>query len=625
MPDDLAALLAGYAPFDSLDPGSLRAVAGAARVEHVAAGQLVLDAFTDATSEVFLVIAGRVELWNDADALDEPADQVLGPGGVFGFSAMLTERPVGPRAVAVEDVTVARMPGTVVVPAFTTRRGARFLAEQVSGVHRQPAGAPAFSTVDELIVREPVVVEPETPADEVARRMTAGGSSYAAVHRPDGSYGLVTDALLRRHILAGSVPAGVAAEQVMDPAPVVVELGSSAAEALILMLDTDAEFLLVTDRTGRLRGGVAPRDFAVSPTTAGVALHEQLRRATTVDELTARTRRVPSMLADLLARGLAADRVIAVHSAIRDTVTRRAIGLVFAGHPELSVDAFTWLSLGSNGRREAVPSSDVDSAVAFVDDVAADDLERYRAAFGEVEAVLSGAGLSSDAHGATAKRALFARTNADWRRAAGQWLARPAENQGAIMTSLLVDGRPIHGDPGLPAAAAVFSDLRRHPGTMRLLLQESLARRARMPPSRGLLSRRSGSFDVKDHALLPIVNLARGAALSVGSAALPTTERLRAAAGSAMLPQDQALTLVEVFEVLQRLRLRYQLRQHQRGEAPTDVVALDRISPLDRSVLAQAVREVSAVQRRMDNVSHYVPAEAWALPDGSAAPGTDLT
>ena len=135
-----------------------------------------------------------------------------------------------------------------------------------------------------------------------------------------------------------------------------------------------------------------------------------------------------------------------------------------------------------------------------------------------------------------------------------------------------------------------------------------------MPSPRGLLTRRSGTFDVKGHAVLPIVNLARWAALSVGSAALPTTERLQAAAGSAMLPQDQADTLVEVFEVLQRLRLRYQILQHQRGEPPSDVLAMDKVSPLDRSVIAQAVREVAAVQRRMDNVSQYVEPEAWALP-----------
>ena len=169
-----------------------------------------------------------------------------------------------------------------------------------------------------------------------------------------------------------------------------------------------------------------------------------------------------------------------MYSAFLDTIIRRAIGLVFAQHPELTVDAFTWLSLGSNGRREAVLSSDVDSAVAFDDAVPRRRSRAYRAAFGEVYDVLARAGLSADDHGATAEHALFARTNAEWRAAGAQWLAAPAEHNGAMMTSLLVDGRPIHGDPGLPAVTRVFSDLRGHPGTMRLLLQESLSRRAKL-------------------------------------------------------------------------------------------------------------------------------------------------
>ena len=613
--NDLVALLAGYAPFDALEPAALRAVAAAASVHRFGRGEPVYDGFTDSTSEVFLVLAGRVELWNDVERLHEPPDEHLGPGGVFGFSTMLTERALGPLAVATTDATVARIPGAVVLPAFASRPGARFLAEQVTSAGRAtPAATPAYSTVDELIVKPPVVVPPTTTVGEVARLMSAQDSSYAAVRRTDGGFGLITDAVLRKRVLVEGRSPTTPVVAVMDADPPTTVLGDSAAEALILLLDREAEFLLVTDRTGELRGVIEPRDFAVSPSTAGVSLHEQLRRATTVEELEQRAQRVPAMLSDLLHRGLASGKVIAVHSAVLDTVIRRAVVLVLADHPDLSVDAFTWLSLGSNGRREAVLSSDVDSAVAFDDALTPADVARYRAAFAEVGGVLARAGLSSDDHGATAQRPPFSRTNAEWRAAAQHWLAAPAENQGAIMTSLLVDGRPIHGDPGLPAAAKVFSDLRRHPGTMRLLLQESLARRAKMPANRGVLLRRAGRFDVKENAVLPIVNLARWAALSAGSAALPTTERLRAAAGSAMLPQGQAETLEEVFEVLQRLRLRYQIGQHRRGERPSDVLEMSQVSPLDRSVIGQAVREVATVQRRMDNVSLYVPAEAWALP-----------
>lgn len=610
--DDLAEFLSGHAPFDALPADSLAAISHAARVQRYASGTLILDAFVSPSTEVFVVMTGEVDLWNDADRIGEAADERLGSGGVFGFSAMLTERSVGPRVVAVHSSTVAVLPAAVVEPAFATRQGARFLASQ--GTHARPrVGPPSYSLVDELIVSEPVVVHPDDQIADVARLMTERGAFCAVVLLGPGSYGLVTDALLRQRVLVDGLPGTAPAREAMDPSVPTALLGDSAAEALILMLDREADFLLVTDRGGGLRGVIAPRDFTISPTTAGVSVHEQVRRASTVDELRRRTRRVPPMLSDLLTRGLASGRVIAVYSAILDTIVRRTLVLTFEHYPELSLDAFTWLSLGSNGRREAVLSSDVDSAVAFDDRVSDEEIGRYRLAFAEVDRLLTDFGLISDDHGATAEHAPFARRNADWRAAAKGWMAAPADNQGAVMTSLLVDGRPIHGDPGLPAAAGVFADLRRHPGTMRLLLEESLAKRAKLRSVRDVLVRRDG-FDIKTQALLPIVNVARWAALSVGSAALPTTERLRAAAGSEMLPEAHAQNLIEAFEVLQRLRLRYQLIQHQRGEQATDLLTRDRLSAIDRSMVEQAVREIAAVQRRMDNIAVYVPAEAWALP-----------
>lgn len=612
---ELAAFLARHPPFDSLAADALTAIAEGAVVDRYVDGELVLDAFTEPAAEVFVVVSGRVQLWNDAEQMGDRADEVLAAGGVFGFSAMLTERSIGPRAVAAGDALVARIPAELATPAFASRRGARFVAEIMSSARRRVSAVPTYSSVDDLIVRPPLVVDADTPLADVARRMTEDGYPAAVVRTGPREFGLVTDSVLRSRVLVDGVPPSAPARVVMDTTAPISVLGDSAAESLMLMLDRDAEFLLVTDRAGELRGVVEPRDFAISPSTAGVSLHEQLRRATTVDDLACFARDVPGMLGELLSRGLASGKVIAVYSAVLDTIVRRAIRFVLHEHPDLDVEAFTWLSLGSNGRREAVLSSDVDSAAAFAETVPEDGIARYRAAFGGVYEALSRAGLTGDDHGATAQHALFARTNRQWRAAGEQWLAAPAEHNGAMMTSLMVDGRPIHGDPGLPAVTRVFSDLRRHPGTMRLLLTESLSRRAKLRSARTLLARRPETFDIKTHALLPIVNIARWAALSVGSAVLPTTERLRTASGSAMLPDEQAATLIEVFEVLQRLRLRYQLMQHQRGDRPSDVLALNRMSSIDRSVIAQAVREIAAAQRRMDNVSHYVPAESWAAPE----------
>jgi CBS domain-containing protein len=608
---ELAGFLAAHPPFDALDPTVRATVAAAATVDAYEPGQLVLDAFADPTVEVFVVVTGGVDLWNDAGRVGDPADEQLGPGGVFGFSAMLTERSVGPRAVAVAPTTVARIPAAVVEPAFISRRGARFLAEQFAALRPTLDATPTYSTVDDLVRTRPVVVAPDTAVADLARDMTSRGVAFAVVDAGAGRFGLVTDAGLRQRVIAEGVPGSAPVSDVMDPDPPTLTLGQSAAEGLILLLDRGADYVIVLDRAGGLSGVVTTRDFAISPSTAGVSLHEQLRRASTVDELVDRARRVSGALEDLLSRGLASGRVIAVHSSIVDTLVRRALALAFAAHPELSVDAFTWLSLGSNGRREALLSSDVDSAVAFDNDLPAPDQDAYRAVFAEVDAVLARAGARRDEHGVTAAHPVFSRTNAQWRAAGQEWLARPDEANGAMMTSLLVDGRPIHGDPGLPAVTSVFGDLRRHPGTMRLLLQESLASRARMRSLKDLLVRRPETFEIKTHAVLPVVNIGRWSALAAGSQALPTVDRLRAAAGSEMLPADRAEALVEVFDLLQRLRLRYQLRQHSRGDRPSDLLTLDRLSPIDRSLVAEAVREIAAIQRRMTNLAAYLPEDSW--------------
>jgi CBS domain-containing protein len=615
--DTLQDQLGGYPPFDSLGARDLAAIAAAARVEPYAEGDLILDAFAEHSTDVFVVLTGEVYLWHDPARLDEEPDLQLGPGGVFGYSAMLTERSVGPRVVAAHASEIARIPGDVATVAFVSKQGARFLAgTMMPGPPPNPA-ALASSGVEDLLRAPALVLDATCTAADAARAIGVDGRGYAAIRLDDGRHQLVTDASLRQRIIVDGLPACAPVTEVLDPSPPTAVVGDSAAELLLAMLDRRAQFVIVTDRAGGLRGVVALRDVSLTPIAVDVSLHDRLRHAPDLDTLAERARRLPDLLGHLLSGGLASGKVIAVNTTIRDAVVRRTIELVFARHPELSLDDFTWLSLGSNGRREAVLSSDIDSAAAFVDDTSPAVIDGCRAAFAEVSSALERAGLSGDGHGATASRAPFARTNAQWRAAAQGWIAAPEHNQGAIMISLLVDGRPIYGDPGLPAAAAVVGDLRSQPATLRLLLDDTLARRARMRSTRIALLRRPNHFDIKRHAILPVVNIARWAALSVGSAELGTADRLRAAAGSTMLPESQARTLIEVFEALQRLRLRYQLVQHADGGRPSDTLTMTLMSPIDRSVIGQAVREIASAQRRMGNVSSYVGAEAWAGPESS--------
>jgi CBS domain-containing protein len=603
----LAAFLRSCPPLDALDDQHLERAAAEARVMACSVGDLILDAFSVADEGLYIVWKGRVDLWSNPDRIRELPDLTVGPRAIFGYVAALVGEAVGPRAVAAEDSVVVRLDPSLVQPAFATRGGARVLAEEITSSRRHNADLPTYTLVDDLIFRSPLVVDPETSISEVAGRMESTGLPYAAIRHPGGGHGVVTDAAMRR-VVAAAWPVSRPVSTVMLADPPTVTLGASAAEALIAVLEADADVVLVTDRTGELRGAVLPRDFAVSSTTAGASLHEQIRRASSIADLEDRFQRVPGMLTGLMTRGLAADRIVTVNSALVDSLVRRAIQLVMAGHPHLQPDQFTWLSLGSNGRREALLSSDIDAAVTFADGLGQEQIAEYLPMFLEVTRVLERAGLRHDRHGVSPVLPKFARTHTEWKQASRGWLDSPGEGDAVIMISLLVDGRPIHGDKGLPEVACVFQDLRRHRRTMSVLLSASIAQ-----SSRHRLRRRR-RLDVKSQLLLPISNIARWAALIVGSTMLPTTERLVAASGSPMLSRADGTALADTFRAVQEIRLTHQLEQVAAGQPTDDVVVLNELPPVDRAVLDEASRVVAHSQRRLGNMATVVLPELQTWP-----------
>ena len=159
------------------------------------------------------------------------------------------------------------------------------------------------------------------------------------------------------------------------------------------------------------------------------------------------------MIVSLRDAQVAAEQVAAVRSVVLDALTRRLVELAVGAEGDPPAP-FTWFALGSLARREAVPSSDVDSALAWQEP---QDRDR-RGRGGEymtrvahaVEDGLRACGLRPDAHGASAANPLFARSVASWRAAARRFSEDPTQEKALIFVSLITDSRPVW-DSGRPA------------------------------------------------------------------------------------------------------------------------------------------------------------------------------
>lgn len=53
--------------------------------------------------------------------------------------------------------------------------------------------------------------------------------------------------------------------------------------------------------------------------------------------------------------------------------------------------------------------------------------------------------------------------------------------------------------------------------------------------------------------------------------------------------------------MLQRFRMTHQVEQIAAGRTPGDIVTMSELSPLNRSLLNDGLREIAAVQRRVGN------------------------
>jgi len=279
--------------------------------------------------------------------------------------------------------------------------------------------------------------------------------------------------------------------------------------------------------------------------------------------------------------------------------------------------AFSWMALGSHGRREPVPSSDVDSGMAWRDRPESDPLhseasrvlastrtrEYMHGIAADVGDCVREMGWRLDPHGVTAAGSFAASSIEEWQRVIASWLQHPDDERVLVAVSILLDGRIVWGaESGLDVKQLLFD------GGSRSSLERWMLRLAltAKPPTgfiRNLVvyasGRRRDALDVKHGGLLPVVNLARYAALVGKISANHTLDRLGACADLDVFTPAEVRVLREAFELFSELRMEHQVTQLERGEEPDDRLDPEEIDPLTRRYLRDAFREVAGVQRSL--------------------------
>ena len=604
--EDIAGFLGSRPPFGAVGAEDLARVAAMTETEAVPRRKTIFSQGAGPVEYMWMVRSGSVEVIHDGRVLD-----LLGPGELFGHASMISGLPTGFEARAAEDTVCYRIPADVIRPLLARPDVLRFVTRSIvaSAVPAEPVSDPVQSPVATLIRTPPLLCQGTEPIREAARRMTDQGASAALVPLP-GSFGIVTDRDLRRRVIAAGLSPDEPVSAIMTAPAYTVTADRLGGDVLLDMLERNVHHIPVLSPAGQVLGVVDDGDLVAAEGRKPLLLRRAIALADSPDELaTAVAGLNPAIIALYDAR-VTAEQLTAVRSVVLDALTRRLVELAVrdAGPPPVP---FTWFALGSLARREAVPSSDVDSALAWDSAEEGDDSEAAGYVGRVARAVdegLRACGLSPDAHGASAANPIFARSLASWHRAAQSYSEDPTQEKALILVSVLADSRPVWSSGGAGVAAGVGGlwEARSYPdqaGLLRMLARFALSFR---PPT-GFLrdfvvehsGERHGQLDLKHGGLIPIVDLARWAGMAAGLASAPTLERLRAAEAAGTMESAEAQTLMEAFGFISSLRLDHQVEQLRRGEAPDDFIAPKTLNPLARSYLREAFRAVASVQANL--------------------------
>jgi CBS domain-containing protein len=464
------------------------------------------------------------------------------------------------------------------------------------GLEASRIGEELTTPIGSLVSKPAVAVRPEASVAEVARAMRDADATAALITADPP--GIVTHRDLGERVLAARLeldtPVGAVMSGPLEPFPASMPV----FEALRRMLELGVHHLPVT-RGERVVAILRDTDLLRHQLRSPLPLLNRIEALPRVAEAPSDySREVASIAETLFSGGLGVTQIGNVLAALGDALARRLLTLAERelGPPPCP---YSWIVLGSEGRREQVLLSDQDNALVYLEE--GRDAGAYFQALAElVVGALIKAGFPRCPGGYMATS--WCKPLAEWEALFRQWVEVP-EPQALLEAQIFLDFRAVHGGLSLEPLTEILAA-----GGGRARFLHNLARavlRFRPPLAPlGRIRTADGWIDLKISGIGSIVMLARLYALAGGAPGRSTLERLEAARETGTLSRAGAEILGESFRFLTRLRLQEQLRSLRRGEKPSNRLRLEALSPLERRRLVEALR---AVRKQQDAAALRFP------------------
>ena len=616
--EELQSFLRLYPPYKDMGAFALEALVAALKPVTVPDGAFILTP-NDMPPDLYIIESGKVQVRQVGDVmLIDPPLYDLDAGQSFPLAATAARRPAINVYSAVGEVKCWRLASAdFAALLLSSCEFNRFVLDHVAGLlhearrqieiqfgQRNNDQQMMNSQLTAFLRVNAVRVTPSTPIREAMETMVkVKVGSVIMADADDRPVGIFTQSDSLRRVVVSNHDQSAPISEVMTAPPATISSHATAYDAMLAMAMHRIRHLVILDSDDRIGGVVSERDLFAMQRIGLRNVRKVIEGAKSIEELARAAGDVRRLCINMLAQGVNAEKLTQFISGLNDSLTRRVIEVVMGGF-DLDGSEWAWLAFGSEGRDEQTFSTDQDNGIIFrvPRDGNAEALRKRFLAFAKaVNDGLARCGFPLCKGNIMASNPSWCLSQDEWRDCFAKWIRSP-EPEALLNATIFFDFRTVYGSDefarelrhwllGQTADASLF---------LRFMAENAI----KVAPPLGRIrdfvfdsKEFPHTIDLKAYGARLFVDAARIISLAHGVAQSSTVERLRQAAASGKLGNEDVNAMVEGFFFIQQLRLRNQ----RAGTAPggENRVDPDKLNELDRQVLKEAFKQAKRLQSRL--------------------------
>ncbi|MEW4925396.1 DUF294 nucleotidyltransferase-like domain-containing protein [Algibacter sp. 2305UL17-15] len=540
--DRVVYFLSGYPPFNMLNEKSLHKIAVQVQIIYLEKGDAIFEKGDAYHNHFYIVRDGAVYLYHTNET-DKNVVGINDKGDLFGLRALITKENYKLTATANEESIVYAIPSEIfqsvthnhvkiykyLITSFASNTYDPYTAEEskkifVDYLPTRPNDIGNLQTAD--FTKTPITCKADQSLKKAAKKMCKHKISCIIVVNEDKHpVGIITNTDIKNKIATGVFPISTPVTNIMS-APVVTERSDiTVTNAQLKMIQHSVSHICITEDgtpNSILTGILTHHDILVSLGNNPSVILKDIRRAKRTRYLRSARLKANTLLKSYLEQNIPLTHIIKIISTINDAVTVRAIELSIKKMDAPPPVKFSWIAIGSQGRKEQLLFTDQDNALIF-GDVPEEDYGSVKNYFIElskhVTKTLNVIGFEYCQADMMASNPEWCKSISEWKTQFSDWIVNPDE-KAILLSSIFFDYSHVFGNESLvdDLTKGIYEILGDSSRFYSILAKDAM----KSPPPLGFFKQfiveqngeQKDLFNIKSRALMPLIDAARVIALS---------------------------------------------------------------------------------------------------------------